>query len=394
MLLPLSLLSLPALIAAALVNNDTIGTYDCAVGTAPSGEQKTFASATTLSACPQALQPVYPYNRISLRSPDDSLRATFIPYGASLTEFWTRDRHGVWRDIVLGYDNVTNWGTDPIHPNFGPQVGRYANRIKNGTFVVDGKTYHIPLNENNVSTLHGGTIGYDRRSYTVSQLSDNAVRFTLHDKAGEQGFPGAVVADVEYTLKSKGRYDIQMNAHVTGAKTPLMLSSHVYWALHGYNETQSALNQTLHMPRADKYIETDSILIPTGPIPSVKGTPLDFQTPRTFSERFNETEGLCGAGCQGWDNCFVMSEHKRHETILRLTSPESGIQMSVRTDQDAIQIYTCDGITGPKGSIPRKRAHGGDGTLDNIYENHSCVVVEMEDYSGCRGGTAHARHTH
>lgn len=369
---------------SGFVNNGTVGSLSCAVGTASNGaEQVAFVSGSTLSACADALQPVYPYNKINLRAPDDSIRATFLPYGASLAEFWVKDRNGTWRDIVLGFDNSTNFGTDTIHPNFGPQVGRYANRIKNGTFEIDGQTYHTPLNENNLDTLHGGTVGYDRSSYSVESINASAVSFLLHDPDGNQGFPGTVVARASYALLDNGSFHLAMDANVTDKKSPVMLSSHVYWALHGYKDVNNTiLNHTLHMPKADKYIQTDSILIPTGPIPSVNGTPFDFTTPRTFASRFNETQGVCGAGCQGWDSCFVMGNgHERNETILTLTSPETGIQMTVKTDQDAIQIYTCDGISAPaKGSLPRKRAHGGDGSLDKIYENHSCVVVEMEDY--------------
>jgi aldose 1-epimerase len=175
-----------------------------------------------------------------------------------------------------------------------------------------------------------------------------------------------------------------MDAKVVGKeKSPIMLSHHVYWALHGYNGTQSILGHTLHLPVAEKYIETDPILVPTGLLPSVQDTPYDFRKPSTFASLFNDTEGVCGSGCQGWDSCFVLSEHNEDQSILTLTSPESGIQMDVKTNQDAVQIYTCNGISGAAGSIPRKRAHGGDGTLDKIYENYSCVVIEMEDYSEC-----------
>lgn len=364
------------------VNNGTVGSYPCVVGTG-SNNQVPFLSDTYASSCADALQPVYPYNKINIRAPDDSVRASFIPYGASLIEFWVKDNTGTWRDIVVGFDNSTNYGTDTIHPFLGPTVGRYANRIKNGTFELDGKTYHTPLNENNFDTLHGGTVGYDRDPYTVESLNSSHISFVHYDPNGNQGFPGAVQQRSSYTLKNGGKFDIQLTANVSQHKSPVMLSSHVYWALHGYKDVNNTiLNHTVHMPHADKYIKTDGKLIPTGPIPSVRNTPFDFQTPRTFAQRFNETVGVCGDGCQGWDSCFVMSEHKRNANVLTLSSPETGIQMSVKTDQDAIQLYTCDGISAPstKGSLPRKRVHGGDGTLDKIYENHSCVVVEMEDY--------------
>jgi aldose 1-epimerase len=367
---------------SGFVNNGTVGSFPCVEGTAP-GNQIAFLSGSYASACPDALQPVYPYNKINIRSPDDSIRATFLPYGASLQELWVKDRNGTWRDVVVGFDNTTNYGTDTIHNYFGPQVGRYANRIKNGTFEINGTTYHTPLNENNIDTLHGGKIGYDRRSHSVEHMNASAVSFLLHDADGNQGFPGSVVARAFYALDNNGTFNIQMDANVTDDKsTPIMLSHHVYWALHGYaGQNDTILNHTLHMPQADKYIKTDGILIPTGEIPSVTNTPYDFQTARTFNERFNETEGVCGTGCQGWDSCFVMSEHDRNSTILTLSSPETGIKLEIKTDQDAIQVYTCDGVSSPtKGSLPRKRVHGGDGTLDKVYENHSCVVLEMEDY--------------
>jgi aldose 1-epimerase len=321
------------------------------------------------------------YMRIKLHSPDDSLRATFVPHGATMLDFWTRDRYGEWRDIVAGYDDATLLGTDPLHPFFGPQVGRYANRIKNGTFIIDGKTYHTPLNEKGKNdTVHGGH-GFDNRTYTVSRRNSSSVLFTYLDPDGNQGFPGSVLASAEYSLKDNGHFHIEMNAEVVKGKTPIMLSHHVYWALHGFDKTHSILNHTLHMPRADKYIPTDSTLIPTGKISSVKGTPFDFTKARKFADRFSQTVGICGEVCQGWDSCFVMSEHDRDDTILSLTSPESGIQMQVKTNQDAVQVYTGSGLSTSKGSIPRKKSQGGDGTLDHIYENYSCVVIEMEDYS-------------
>ena len=283
---------------------------------------------------------------------------------------------------LLGFDNKTNYGTDKAHPYFGPQVGRYANRIKNGTFSIDGKTYHTPLNENGRDTLHGGFVGYDRSSYQITSLNSSAVTFTLHDPDGNQGFPGSVVASATYILENNATWRIEMDAHVTDhKKTPIMLSSHTYWNLAAYNGSQTVLDHIVHMPRVDKYIKTDQYLIPTGEIPSVNGTVYDFQTPRPFSERFNDTKGVCGGSCQGWDSCFVMSAHARDEPVLEVTSPASGIKMSVTTDQDAIQLYTCNGIKGSL-SLPRKRSQGGDGTTDagKIYDNHSCVVIEMEDY--------------
>lgn len=152
---------------------------------------------------------------------------------------------------ILGFDNKTNYGTDPIHPNFGPTVGRYANRIKNGTFSIDGKQYQIPKNENGFDSLHGGDIGYDRRSWSLSNLNDSSVSFTLNDPAGFQGFPGEVNTTVTHSLANDATWNLKMNA-LASEKTPILLSSHVYWNLEAYNETQSMLDYVFHLPKADK----------------------------------------------------------------------------------------------------------------------------------------------
>ncbi|KAL9935140.1 hypothetical protein V8E36_006216 [Tilletia maclaganii] len=408
-----------SLATPGFVNNGTVGTYPCALPAdlaltfgngsllGPSGvplltalptgtplqpqptppsqpqQQHVYSLDTGFSAsvdCSAAQPPVYPFNSIHLRAPDDSIRATLIPYAATLSELWVKDRYGQWRDVVLGFDNKTNYGTDTIHPNFSPVVGRYANRIMNGTFVLDGVRYNTTLNENGLDTLHGGNPGYDRSAFAVADVQASNVTFTLHDPDGNQGFPHAVDSRVSYTLNAGGTLSIRMNATAMG-RTPIMLSSHVYWQLEGYNETEgrTILDHVFHLPRADRYIETDSILIPTGVISNVSGTVYDFLTPKTFRSLFNQTEGICGAGCQGWDSCFVMGPHDRNESVIELWSTQSGIKLSVATDQEAVQVYTCDGLASPtKRKLPRKVAHGGDGTLDQAYENHSCVVLEAQ----------------
>lgn len=391
--------SASSLSTPGFVNNGTIGTYPCFVDAGLYGQptnQQVMNDDQTYSACLDAAQePVYPYNALHLRAPDDSIRATFLPYGASLAELWVKDRDGHWQDVVLGFDNMTNYGTDVVHPFMGPIVGRYANRIKNGTFEVGGKTYHTPLNENNVDTLHGGTKGYDRASWKISHLCAGSVTFTHHDPAGNQGFPHEVNTTVVYTLEADSKWDVQISAISSGA-TPVMLAAHDYWNLNPkslINATASdrpILDHVLHMPYSTNYIKTDGILIPTGEVPSVEDTPYDFRTATAFSENFNKTEGVCGTGCTGWDSCFVMKDgHPSDKAALILYSPQSGIKLSLYTNQVAWQVYTGSGIAVPsKGLIPRKRVHGGqienvegdDQTPEKYYENYSAVVLEAEDW--------------
>lgn len=370
------------------VNNGTIGSYACLYSSQSESDQLVLGAASTVpgTQCPDALPPVYPNNHIELRAPDDSIRATFQPYGSGVTELWVKDRWGGWRDVVLGYDNTTNWATDPIHPNFGPIVGRYANRIKNGTFELNGETYNIPKNENNLDSLHGGKIGYDRSAYTIKSLSSNEVVLEHVDPDGFQGFPGQVKTLTRYTLGENATWHIELNA-TANKQTPILLSSHVYWNLAAFNESASILDHVLHMPYADKYVETDTILIPTGPLPPVQDTPYDFREPTAFTKNFNDTLGVCGYECKGWDSCFIMSDPPGYNTakpVVEMYSPKSGIKLSVATNQAAVQVYTCPGVNSPtKGSIPRKQVHGGkvgENIGEVIYDNSECVVLEMEDY--------------
>ena len=169
---------------------------------------------------------------------------------------------------------------------------------------------------------------------------------------------------------------------VSSEPTPIMLSSHVYWNLEAYNETQSILNYTMHMPEVTGYVETDGTLIPTGQLPSVNGTAFDFRQPTVMNDLFNKTDGVCGTGCKGWDSAFIMPQHQANSTsnVLEWWSPNSGIKLSIATNQNALQLYTCDGISAPGKDLPRKRSQGGDGTLNQIYGQYSCAVLEAEGY--------------
>lgn len=375
--------------APDFVNNGTIGTYKCAEpSTAGENGQQIYSPYSVPGKeCAEAQPPVYPYNEIRIRAEDDSIRATFLPYGASLSELWVKDRQGAWQDVILGFDNSTNYGTDTIHNFFGPIVGRYANRIKNGTFELDGKKYQVPKNDGGLASLHGGKVGYDRESWKLSSLNSSSITFKHHDKAGNQGFPNQVNTTAVYTLLPNAEWKLTFHSTASGP-TPIMLSSHVYWNLNPQGlinlgkDDKAILEHVVHMPYASKHVKTDGILIPTGELPESKNTGYDFTVPRALSERFNQTQGYCGTGCQGWDSCFIEPNgHPKGKPSFEVYSPASGIKLSIKTNQDAWQIYTTASLDSPtKGSIPRKKAHGGDGSLDKVYGNYSAMVIEAEDW--------------
>lgn len=161
------------------------------------------------------------------------IRANFVPYGASISNLFINDTSGCERDIVGGWDNATYYTIDRQHPHFGAVPGRYANRIKNSSFEIDGTTYNVLPNENpepghpnGVDTLHGGPDGWDWRNWTVVAHTTSSITFSITDPDGDQGFPGEVVSYVTYSLGNM-TWDFKMVAVATEKKTPIMLSSHV-----------------------------------------------------------------------------------------------------------------------------------------------------------------------
>lgn len=166
-----------------------------------------------------------------------NIRATFIPYGASISNLFINDTRGIERDIVGGFDNASYYGIDRQHPHFGGVPGRYANRIKNSSFEIDGITYNVTPNEHQtpeypdgLNQLHGGPDGWDWRNWTVVAHTTNSITFSLTDPDGKEGFPGEVVSYVTYTLGNM-TWDFKMVAIATTKKTPIMLSSHVSYEL-------------------------------------------------------------------------------------------------------------------------------------------------------------------
>ncbi|KAF9569343.1 galactose mutarotase-like protein [Agrocybe pediades] len=319
---------------------------------------------------------------ITLVAPDASARAAFIPFGATTTNFWVKDKHGKFRDILLGFDDHTLYQSDAKgHPYFGPIVGRYANRIRNGTFTIPiskdasgPNKFFVPRNEGN-NTLHGGFDGFDRRTWQVARVLPNSVTFTLLDPAGTQGFPGTVLTTVTYTLERKSTWNINIHA-VASAKTPIMLSGHHYWNLEAYQESQD-LNGHIAQFQASKFVATDGNLIPTGKLTSVAGTAMDFRKAKSIGKSIPDTAAaqFCGTGCVGFDNCWIFDKVQEKSPALSIWSVNSGIKLDVFTNQPALQIYSCNGLFNASLPIPRKVTQGGP---NEIYADHSCVVIENE----------------
>ncbi|KAI0471993.1 galactose mutarotase-like protein [Xylariaceae sp. FL0804] len=315
----------------------------------------------------------------------NGIKASFIPYGARVTNLYVKDINGTFQDIVTGYDEGIQYlnDTETSHSYFGAVVGRYANRIKNGTFTLDGNTYHIPENENDgEDTLHGGFVGYDQQNWTVASVTGNSITFTLYD-AAYSGFPGDVLNVATYTLTDDAAFISRLVSLPMNEATPIMLANHIYWNLGAWvsEDASYILNDTLYMPYADRYIDIDGIEIPTGNISMTNGTVLDFTSAKTIGKDIYDAVGTCGTNCTGYDNAFILDRPRYAAEdpaleVLRMYSPATGIQMSLESNQQGLQIYSCNG---QDGTIPVKsdQQHLSDTTY---YDKYGCIVIETQDW--------------
>ncbi|CBY00123.1 similar to aldose 1-epimerase [Plenodomus lingam JN3] len=311
----------------------------------------------------------------------EGIKAQFIPYGATLTNLFVKDKNGIERDIVLGYDNTSYYPVDPGHPVYNAIPGRYVNRIGKGQFKIDNVTYHTPLNDG-PNTLHGGTNNWSYRTWEVKNSTNSSITFGIDDPSNSTGMPGRVLASVTYSV-SKNKWSIVMDAMSPEHKTPIMLTQHTYFQLDAFAnpENRTIWNHTLYMPEAKRVLEADANALPTGVIADVApGDMSDFaSTPRAlgFASDRAEFENHCGAGCHGYNGAWAFNENRdKSATVLTLSSRWSGIQAELTTNQDAVVLYTCNWNDG---KTDFKSTQGVAGQ-DRKIPRDGCIAIEAHDY--------------
>jgi len=261
-----------------------------------------------------------------------------ITYGAVITELRVPDRAGRQGDIVLGFDNLPQYIKDS--PCFGAVVGRVANRISKGRFVVDGKTYTLAIN-NGTNTLHGGIRGFDKIVWGAQPAESKdgpAIVFRHVSPDGDEGFPGALTVRMTYTLTNADELRFDYEA-TTDKATPVNLTNHSYFNLACKGDV---LGQVLQI-NAKQYTPADPDLIPTGAVAEVAGGPLDF----TSSKPIGRDIGNLPGGMRGYDHNFVIDGAGRGLVLAaRAYDPGSGRALDVLTDQPGVQLYTANSFNG------------------------------------------------
>ncbi len=275
---------------------------------------------------------------------DKGSSVSLINYGAIIQSIILPDRFGESAEITLNYDNLEEYINDKHY--FGATVGRFANRIKNGAFSIDGEKYQLGKNENGKNHLHGGFSGFNKKLWSYETWKNDrisSVRMHYTSPDGEEGYPGNLKVDVTYTLDNKNSFIINYNA-VTDKKTPVNLTNHAYLNLSGVEKYKTILGHLLQI-NSGFYLETDDELIPTGRILDVKEGPMNFKEARRIGEKISETG-------TGYDNCYVFpSDRGNMYHALTLSDPLSGRTLDLFSDKPGVQIYTANNIDPPHRAV-------------------------------------------
>jgi aldose 1-epimerase len=268
-------------------------------------------------------------------------------YGAKITWIEVPDRNGKKENVTFGYDTFDAMINGDM--SFGSVVGRYANRIAGGKFTLDGIEYTLPLN-NGPNTLHGGPAGWHSVVWNTEVIKDSespSVRFTYESPDMEQGFPGKVNAEVVYTWTDKN--EIVMNYTCTAdKKTVVNVTNHAYFNLHGAGNGD-ILDHELVL-KASAFTPVDSVMIPTGEIRQVVGTPFDFTSAHKIGERIGDNYDQLVLG-KGYDHNYILDNKEEVDVIVY--EPVSGRMLEVITDQPGMQLYTGNFLDG------KNIGHGG-----------------------------------
>ncbi|NLS27756.1 Aldose 1-epimerase [Sphingomonas sp. S2M10] len=283
-----------------------------------------------------------------------AFRAQFLNLGATLHRLEVPDRHGRADNVVLGYADLEDYRRQPPR-YYGAVAGRYANRIAGGRFTLDGETYQLTTNEGG-NSLHSGPDGFDRQFWTVEARSESAVTFRLDTPHGWNGFPGDLVARVDYALEEDG-LTVRFTATPDRA-TIVNLTQHAYFNLAGEGSGATILDQVLQLP-ASAITPVDDAMIPTGALAQVEGGPFDFRLPKPIGRDIAAEDAQLALGL-GYDHSFVLDGPAGFERrIATLFDPGSGRVLEVHSTEPGVQVYSgnhlADGAPGTGGSVYPRR---------------------------------------
>ena len=268
-----------------------------------------------------------------------------IPYGAIIVSIRVPDRRGDLADVVLGFDDLQGYLERSRY--FGAVVGRYGNRIANGRFSLDGRTYQLATN-NGPNHLHGGVRGFDKvvwRAQADRPEGGTRVVFSYTSRDGEEAYPGTLNARVTYEVNERNELSVEYEA-TTDAPTPVNLTQHTYFNLAGEGRGD-ILGHVLALD-ADQFLPVDETMIPTGELAGVAGTPFDFRRPTPIGARINDAHEQLKRGT-GYDHSFVVQGAPGLRRAAHVVEPASGRTLEIVTTEPGVQFYSGNHLSGQAG---------------------------------------------
>lgn len=288
----------------------------------------------------------------------DGMEVAITNYGGALVAIMVPDRDGHMANVIQGHDSIDGCINSP-EPFLSTLVGRYGNRICKGRFTMNGKEYHLAVN-NGPNHLHGGPTGFHARVWDAEQIDQQTLVLRYVSAYYEEGFPGELSMTVRYSLSDDNELIIEYNGK-TNKKTVVNMTSHGFFSLAGIANPTPTIENLICKINADFYVPIDETSIPTGEILKVKGTPFDFTTPHAIGDQIDADDEQIKNGA-GYDHCFVLNKHEPGELTFaaKVTEPVSGRTMEVYTTEPGVQFYTdnwADGYEGQHGAtFPRRSA--------------------------------------
>lgn len=296
-----------------------------------------------------------PVDRYTVRN-GVGFEVQLITYGSIISSIKVPDKNGNLEEITLGFDDIRGYELDNV-PYFGALVGRVANRIARGRFVLDDVVYNLSRN-NGENHLHGGPRGWSKLLWTAHEI-DDGVAMSLVSADGDEGYPGEVTTDVFYRVTGDNELFIRFQSTTKKKATPINLTTHPYFNLAG--ERSGSIDDQAIEIFSDRYLKSYADLIPTGEIAGVNGTVFDLRRPTLLGYALPQFNG------SGFDNTYVVKGPTGKRLAARAYHSKSGRMLEVYTDQPGIQFYT--------GNFLNDTGRGG-----RHYRKHSGFCLETQNF--------------
>lgn len=288
-------------------------------------------------------------------------------FGGHVVSLWAPDKNGHFEDVVLGHNNIDEYVNHAGERFIGCVVGRYANRIANGQFSLNGETYTLPQN-NNGQSLHGGLKGLDLVVWDVDTVADDMIRLSYLSPDGEEGYPGNLKIEMTYSLTPDNEFKINYKA-TTDKPTVVNLSHHGFFNLKG--EGKGTINDHILTIYADSITPVNEVLIPIGKHQAVEGTPFDFRNGKAIGQDVNTEGDEQLKNGQGYDHNWVLNRKSANDLELAASvyEPESGRLLEVLTNQPGMQFYGGNFFNGT-----------GNGKYGATYNYREAIALETQKF--------------